>query len=107
MDRREAKAIRQAAKHPREFIDRIEAFYETHRSFMAQAIEPTLKAWMVFNGEEHEGEAAKFSERITSGSRESLVELSGEVTADGLKDAIEDWVMVRVGSWSVIEGVDA
>jgi hypothetical protein len=104
MTRRETKAVRQAAKHPREFIARIETFYESHRSFMAQAIEPSLRAWLVSVGRDHETEAANLSERLTSEAREALLELSGTVTADELKGAVEKWLRGRMGKVEVMIG---
>lgn len=85
MLRREARAIQRAASHPREFLKRVDEFYESHRTFMAEALAPSIKVW---NDEE---DSLMLSSQLCEDHREQLIELSGTVTASGLKEIIDKW----------------
>ncbi len=93
MVRREATAIKRAANHPSEFINRVDEFFEKHQPFFAEAVEPSVRAWLVVTGstaDPYEVTQTLVATVVTE-DREAILALAGEVTAKDLVGAVERW----------------
>lgn len=96
MIRREVKAINRASNKPRAFLSSIDDFYQRHESIVSEAILPTLKTYLALTSEEidHdaddvEGYALYLAEAICKQNQDALLDLSGKVTSDELRTAVE------------------
>jgi len=96
MIRREAQAVRRAAKKPKEFLNSLDEIYNDHRETVAMATAPAVKAvaslYGMTNPADVAGVCQMFAAKIADEHREALLDLSGRVASDGLVTAVDELV---------------
>jgi len=94
MMRREEKAVIKASRNPREFLEFLDTYYIEHQSFVAQAIQPALKVWSLSINNNLAGD--EIAKDICDRHRNQLLELSGQVTAGDLPNAVKK----QIAEWA-------
>lgn len=104
MVNKECIAARRASKNPSTWVAWLDEFYTSHAATLSSALVRPMEACNVF-GVANEPEA--FARKMAESSKQRLLDLSGEVTADQFGPAVDalmnDWERDRAAS--IVRGI--
>lgn len=89
MASREAKVAMDSAKHPAEFVSKVDSFYQTHTTFLAGHLAPHFEALSCCGVTMSAGE---FSAQWCSAGKEAVLSASGTATPETLESSVRSAV---------------